>query len=152
MNASNYIPLIIFVALCVPNRTRYTSLVLLSAYIIYTVILPYTNGFTRYAFIATLDLIAGVIILRNAKSLRLKAVGIFSLSFVLINAIGWLMYENYYPPTIYNNLCLYGIMLQTITLIMASINIDGIRIHFIRALNRSVIFRPFASYCDKRYN
>lgn len=106
--------------LCFPERTRFTALVLFFAYLAYSTFMVNLIGLMYYGGTATLNFIVACVLSQFER--RSALVMWLAVSHILINFIGWVMYENYYPAHYYNVASLTVSTIQVLALITGFFN------------------------------
>ena len=120
MNAINYVFIALFLLFMLSSKTRSTASVLLSFYFIYYEFALQFHGLERYAAIATLESLAGCYLLYGSKytPFKHKDNSIAETYFILVfvNVFGGFLYQYYYPPIYYDNMCITMMSIQIIIL------------------------------------
>jgi peptidoglycan/LPS O-acetylase OafA/YrhL len=128
MNTVNYVFIVIFSLFMLSSKTRATASVLLSFYFIYYEFALQFHGLERYAAIGTIEALAGCYLIYGSKHMLFnhKDNSIAETYFILvfINVAGGALYENYYPPVYYDNMCITLMGIQIIILSWRAIR-DG---------------------------
>lgn len=124
MNLSNFIFAGLFSVLLSFKQTRLASAVILLGYLIYYFSIVDLPGEYYYHSSALLNTVIGVILIK-----KYPAVAILSFSLILINLIGFVLYDNFYDPSVYNKLSSFAIFLQiimlTIRMLLNGVNFRG---------------------------
>lgn len=128
-----------------PSKTRLTSSILLFCYLMLYVFILHLHGLHRYMAIGTLELFAGLLLL------KCKDVSIAETFFVsvFVNVTGGFLYWYYYEPVYYDNMCI-GIMTIQI-LIMAWRVFKGGKL-ISRYCNLHPVFSSIVSCINKRHS
>ena len=121
MHTSDYIILGCFLALIIPKRTRFAATTILVGYAVYITAIMVLPDAYYYHGAALLNLMLGYILLA-----RYKLVALCSFSLILVNFIGFIRYENYQEPALYNATSSIVIALQ-VALLCIRILSDGYR-------------------------
>lgn len=132
MNVSDFINVGLFTVLLLSKTTRYASAVILAGYALYFSVIEPLPGQYYYHMTALLNLIIGCILFP-----RYKLVALLSFALIVVNNIGFLIYDAGYEPTLYNNLSLVIITIQILLLYIRAIT-DGIHIRGTRG--RALVF------------
>ena len=131
MNFVNYIIIAIFTLFLLSSKTRATALVLLFVYFIYYNYALQFHGLNRYMAIGTLEVVTGCYLFIFSKRLFFKHqdISIAETCFILVfvNVFGGFLYQYYYPPNYYDNMCITIMSIQ-ITILLWRVIKDGILI------------------------
>ena len=146
MHFHNYIFIGIFFLFLFSSKTRLTAFVLLFVYFVYFAICLQFHGLDRYAAIGTLELIAGYSLLKIKPIQDLLIAKTYFIA-VFVNVIGGCLYQGYYPPIYYDNMCISIMVIQTIILAHRILKSGKLinRCNFL-----CPIFGPIISYINKR--
>ena len=115
MSFNNYVFIGLFALFLSSSKTRLTAFVLLFAYLVYFTVCLQFHGLDRYAAIGTLELIAGYSLLK-IKPIQDLLIAKTFFAAVFVNVIGGCLYQGYYPPVYYDNMCITIMVIQIIIL------------------------------------
>jgi len=132
VNNGHYILIGLFIALLFFKPSRSAAKVILVGYLIYLIFILPIDGPYYYKLAALLNMIIGFILYKEYR-----IVALLSFSLILVNSVGLVLYNNYYEPTIYDNLSLLIIALQILILI-ARVTLNGIHARGVRG--RALVF------------
>ena len=136
----------VFSLFLLSSKTRATASVLLFVYVAYYFWALQFHGLQRYTAIATLEVSAGLYLLRIDKDNSIAETYFIA---VFINVVGGILYWNYYPPKYYDNMCITLMIIQIIILTWRVFK-DG------RIINRCSLLYPlfgaFVSNINQRYS
>ena len=122
MTTSNLIIVLLFLMLTIPNGSRkaaFVYLIFYSFYIPWVVPLAAENDTGKYYYLLTSTFNFVVMSLLISKYFW---VGFLSFVLIPVNFFGWILYENYYPPTTYDNIAKTIIFIQIVLLIVRGLN------------------------------
>lgn len=118
MGGEDYIFIGIFALFLLNKSTLVTASVLLLCYVQYYVVHSNFSGAIFYVLVGTGEFLAGsAILLLYVRMGTVRAVGYLFYAAMLFNFVGWALYENYFPPTIYNNLGVFVMVSQALAMI-----------------------------------
>lgn len=123
MNISDWINIGLFVVLLKFKTLRYAAVTIITGYLLYFTAVEPLSGEYYYHGTALLNLIIGIVLFP-----RYKLVALLSFSLILVNNIGFVLYETGYEPALYNDLSLCIILTQILLLYIRALT-DG---HIIR--------------------
>lgn len=107
-----YIFITVFICLTFNKSTRFAALVFLYAYIFYYFFILDLNGNYYYHACAAIELIKGYMLNK-----RYFAVSILAYCLILINFIGFVMFDLYIDPFVYDIICATVLTLQILVLL-----------------------------------
>ena len=122
MNISNLIIVTLFLLLTIPPSSRKAAILYLVFYSFYfNWIIPLTHkeelAHLYFAVNAAFDFVLMWLLLP-----KYFWVGVLSFALIPVNFFGWVLYENYYPPTTYDIIAKIIIFTQIILIIVRGLN------------------------------
>ena len=106
-----YVFVVVFICLVFNKSTRFASLVFLCSYVFYYSLILDLSGNSYYHACAAMELVKGYVL--NGRYL---AISLLSYSLILINFIGFIMFEFYIEPLVYDIVCAIVLTLQILIL------------------------------------
>lgn len=119
--------------LCFNKASFWGAFTLYSSYSVYSVFIIPLQDIYYYSCAATLTFIVGLILQRYYF-----VAAICSYSLVLVNIVGYWLYENYYEPALYDNISAIILLIQLSSLLPKGL-LNGLR----RNYKHSLVKPPF---------
>ena len=142
MNFTQYIFIGALLLLFFNQKTRLASSVILASYAVYIPFVLELDGDQYYYHLSALiDLLIGLAVYK-----KFKIVGLLSFLLIPVHSLGLALYDGYYEPALYDNMCVLIIILQLIALLYKATP-DGI----ITWIRRRFMVCITYCYSDKSY-
>ena len=150
MNSVNYIFIGIFAVFLLDKSTRGTAQILLATYFYYyLVVVSFSDQFIFYVLVATGEFLAGsAILMLYGRMNTVNGVGYLYYIAILVNFVGWVMYDNDYLATTYNTLGLLVMIAQILAMIWRLLVDAGLY----KSITNHRLFRVFNIVCNKSRN
>ena len=112
MSAYQYMIIFCYALLLISSPSRRGAVIILSAFLLYYLLVNPLEWKYYYAATALINTVAGFLLCK-----KYLAASICSFSLILINAYGYMLCYNYQPPDNYDNISLTILIIQLITML-----------------------------------
>jgi len=144
MNIWQVIIFLLIFLLIFNEASRYDAFILFVAYSFYQLSIVDLDAIYYYSCASLLNLSVGFIL--HHKN---KYAAICSYSLIFVNILGFFLWYQYLPPTIYDNISLVILIIQLITITPKGL-LNGLRYYIQHHAPSSNVFDSLES-CDKMY-